>query len=63
MSWQETTTFTYTERLTVMDPTAGNVCNIQRRILLQLLYEHKHTVKSLCYKNREEVCYVIYSLA
>jgi hypothetical protein len=27
-SRQETTTFTFTELRTVMDPTAGNVCNI-----------------------------------
>jgi hypothetical protein len=46
-SWQETTTFTYTELRTVMDPTAGNVCNIQRNLLLQLLYEHTHTANSL----------------
>ena len=36
--WQETTKYTYTELRTSMDPKAGNVCNIQRRLLLQLLY-------------------------
>jgi hypothetical protein len=42
-SWQETTTFTYKELRTVMDPTAGNACNIQRRLLLQLFNEHTHS--------------------
>jgi hypothetical protein len=51
-SWQQTTTLTSTKLSTVMDPTSGNVCNIQRRLPFNSC-TNIHTVKSLWCKNLE----------